>query len=271
MTGGGAPWTAFPATRGQPLEDGDSLEALAGVQPIPRERAFDLLERGTLDVHGQLAWGTNATLLATLSDDAGCAHAVYKPRRGERPLWDFPAGSLCRREVAAWVVGEALGWGLVPPTALRRGPYGRGMVQLYVAHVPDVHFLALDRPDPVAVARLVAFDAVINNADRKSGHVLRAGDGRLWAIDHGVSFHVEPKLRTVIWSLAGEPLPGDVCEGLERLLEALEPGGEARRALDALLEPAEVAATARRARALLRAGAFPAPHPDRRHIPWPPV
>lgn len=271
----------FPATLGEPLGEDDGLEVLQRARPIPRDRAISLVQRGTLSLIGQLGWGSNATLLGVLEDAAGCAHAIYKPRRGERPLWDFPSGTLCQRELAAYAVSEALGWDLVPPTTLRRGPYGRGMIQLYVAHDPDVHFLTLDRPDPAVVARLVAFDEVINNADRKSGHVLQAGDGRLWAIDHGVAFHVEPKLRTVIWSLAGEPLPRAVSTGLARLLAALTVATDADAVavaddalpttLERLLSPGERAALARRTRQLLAAGTFPAPAPDRRHVPWPPV
>jgi len=262
----------FPATSGRIPPGDPSLEALGDARPIPFARALELLRRGRLEPVGQLSWGSNTTLLGVLEDDAGRAHAIYKPRRGERPLWDFPGGTLCRREVAAYLVAEALGWPPVPPTALRGGPYGRGMVQLYVAHDPDVHFLALERPDPAAVARLVAFDVAINNADRKSGHVLRDPGGRLWAIDHGVAFHVEPKLRTVIWSLAGQPLPRDVAAGLERLEAALaDPEGTLATALAALLSSGERAALARRTRRLLDAGAFPDPSPDRREVPWPPV
>jgi len=270
--GGAGAWTTFPATRGEPIDDAGGLAALVNAHPLARERALELVRRGTLSLVGQLSWGSNATLLGVLEDDQASAHAIYKPRRGERPLWDFPSGTLCQREVAAYAVSEAMGWSLVPPTALRNGPFGRGMVQLYVAHDPDVHFLALDRPDPGVVARLVAFDHVINNADRKSGHVLQAGDGRLWAIDHGVAFHVEPKLRTVIWSLAGEPLPRDVAAGIEQLLAEL---GAAESTLsihlDGLLAPGERAALARRVRQLLDDGIFPAPAADRRHMPWPPV
>lgn len=262
----------FPATTGELPPGDEGLGALRAARPLPGGRALELLRRGRLELVGQLGWGSNTTLLGVLEDDAGRAHAIYKPRRGERPLWDFPSGTLCQREVAAWRVAEALGWPPVPPTALRGGPYGRGMVQLYVAHDPDRHFLALERPDPTAVARIVAFDVVINNADRKSGHVLEDPGGRLWAIDHGVAFHVEPKLRTVIWSLAGRPLPGDVAAGLERLLEALaDPRGALATALEPLLSPGERAALARRTRRLLEAGAFPDPSPDRRHVPWPPV
>jgi hypothetical protein len=239
-------------------------------------QALARLAAGEVVVEGRLPWSSNATYLArvvTAVDTEGLL-AVYKPRRGERPLWDFPVGTLYRREVAAFAVSEALGWQLVPPTLARDGPYGPGMLQAFIAHDPDRHYLSMDAADIDAaiIARLVAFDAVINNADRKSGHVLEAEDGALWAIDHGVAFHVEPKLRTVIWELAGERLPADLAVDLARLADdLLQPAGELACALADLLSPAEVEATARRARKLARTGRFPDADPDRRSYPWPPV
>jgi hypothetical protein len=251
------------------------MEAAGRRRPaLAPEEALALLCDGTLTVHGRLPWSSNATYLVELADeDRRCALAVYKPQRGERPLWDFPSGTLCHREAAAYLVSEALGWGLVPPTVVREGPWGCGALQLFVEHDPELHYLALDDPDVAAVQRLVAFDAVINNADRKSGHVLVGDDGRLWAIDHGVAFHVEPKLRTVIWEHAGERLPDDLRADLRRLAEALddEAPGSAGNELAALLTAPEARATARRARSLARRGTFPDADPSRRAIPWPPV
>ncbi len=240
--------------------------------PITMTRARQLLAAGELTVEGRLPWSSNATFLVRVAAPGEPILAVYKPQRGERPLWDFPSGTLCRRETAAFEVSEALGWQLVPPTVLRPGPFGRGMVQAFIHHDPEQHYLALTDPDPDTVQRLAAFDVVINNADRKSGHVLLADDGTLWAIDHGVSFHVEPKLRTVVWEWAGEALPVEMLRELRHLARDLErPTSATGQALAVLLQPEEVAATARRARDLTQAGRFPAADPERRSYPWPPI
>lgn len=245
-------------------------------------RALAILAEGEAILEGRLPWSSNSTWLVRLETPDARVLAVYKPRRGERPLWDFPAGTLCLREMAAFELSQALGWGLVPPTVLRQGPLGLGALQLFIPHDPEEHFLVLERPDPATVARLVAFDVIINNADRKSGHVLRDETGRLWAIDHGIAFHVEPKLRTVVWELAGEPLPADLAANLGALLDALEPpaleppapgdaGPGLAERLAPLLSPAEIAALVRRGRRLLAQGRFPGADPRRRDIPWPPV
>jgi uncharacterized repeat protein (TIGR03843 family) len=236
------------------------------------EQTQAILATGDLAIEGRLPWSSNVTFLARVQADEHTLLAVYKPRRGERPLWDFPTGTLCQREVAAYEVSLALGWRLVPPTVLRAGRYGVGMVQAFVPHDPELHYLALESPDPATVQRLAAFDVVVNNADRKSGHVLVAEDGALWAIDHGVAFHVEPKLRTVIWDLAGAPLPPRLVQELRRLAADLRaPDGDLVRALTPLLAPDEIAATAARALGLARAGRFPHMDNERRSYPWPPV
>ena len=239
--------------------------------PTPLDRALALLSDGELSIEGQLIHGSNHTFLARIEDEGRAALAIYKPRLGERPLWDFAEGTLCQREVAAFRAAEALGWPFVPPTVLREGELGEGMVQLFVPHDPEEHFLVMEGLSPADVARLVAFDVVINNADRKSGHVLRSADGRLWAIDHGVAFHVEPKLRTVIWGLAGEPLTEDIRFGLRRLLASLAERGPEAAALARLLEAVELDAMRDRVRGLLEEGRFPAPDRQGRAIPWPPV
>jgi hypothetical protein len=240
---------------------GDSRAVVSEV----RARAF--LADGELEVLGRIPWASNATLLARLRHDDLEGLAVYKPARGERPLWDFPSGSLFRREVAAYLVSEELGWGLVPPTLARDGPFGQGSVQLWVDADADVTaFELLAAADP-ALARVAAFDVVTNNADRKAGHCLVDADGRVWAIDHGVCFHQEPKLRTVLWDLAGEPLDPPVVADLEALAAAAA-GGELAGRLRGLLDEAEVAALARRAMALARAGRLPGPRGGRSY-PWP--
>lgn len=245
-------------------------------QGFSMAEALALLTDGDIRLEGRLAWSSNSTFLARLGEGEGEDEegllAVYKPRRGERPLWDFPAGTLCRREVAAYLVSEALGWQLVPPTVLRDGPYGPGMLQAFVPHDPELHYLAMPAPDPLTVQRLVAFDTLINNADRKSGHVLAAEDGALWAIDHGVAFHVEPKLRTVIWEYAGEEIPPGILSDLERIVaELARPESPLACALAELLAPDEIRAARNRARRLVRQARFPYADPDRRSYPWPPI
>ncbi len=230
---------------------------------------LSLLETGALEVLGLLPRASNSTYLARVSDGDEQTLAVYKPRSGEAPLWDFPEGTLAAREVAAFVVASDLGWPRVPPTALRDGPQGPGSVQRFVAFDPRHHFLTMhdDRPD--AFRRIALFDAVVNNADRKSGHCLLGEDGDLFVIDHGVCFHEEPKLRTVIWEFAGESIPPEAAGDLEGFGARLE-AGPVRERLQVLLSLAEIDAMDGRLRDLLRSGRFPEPGPGR-PFPWPVV
>lgn len=237
----------------------------------PRDLATDEIETltsGDVEVLGLLPYSSNYTFLARLRRDDNEALAVYKPRRGERPLWDFPPGSLAARERAAFLVSEAAGWNLVPVTVLRPdAPMGEGSLQLFIEHDPETHYFTLmhDRLDEFAP--FAAFDAVINNADRKSGHVLEDPTGRLWAVDHGLTFHTEDKLRTVIWAFADEPLTRPVRAGLEQLGSTLSEGGLSAE-LASLLSDAEAEATLARVEALLVEDSFPAPGTDR-PLPWP--
>lgn len=237
---------------------------------VADDLARDLLRTGEVDVLGRLPWSSNATFLVNLSSSHDEMLAVYKPERGERPLWDFPTGTLGRREVAAFAVSDALGWEIVPDTVLRDGPAGFGMMQRFVEHDPEEHYFTLLETNHVELARFAAFDAVINNADRKGGHVLRSRDGHLWGIDHGVSFHVQWKLRTVIWEFAGEPVPPSTCDDLHRLRAQLDTeSSPTRERLGALLAPEEVEAVATRVEALLATGALPAADPGWHAYPWP--
>ena len=234
---------------------------------VSEEQARAFLAEGELELLGRIPWASNATVLAKVRHGELEGLAVYKPVRGERPLWDFPTGTLYRREVAAYLVSERLGWRLVPPTLARDGPLGVGSVQLYVDADPEVTAFELLADGNPALARIAAFDVITNNADRKAGHCLAGPDGHVWAIDHGLCFHAQAKLRTVLWDLAGEPLDAPALADLEALAaEAV--GGPLGASLGELLEPDEVAVLARRARALARAGRLPAPRGGRAY-PWP--
>lgn len=228
----------------------------------------EILQRGEVEVLGRLPYSSNYTFLARLRLDEEETLAVYKPRRGERPLWDFPPGSLASRERAAYLVSRAAGWDIVPTTVIRAdAPLGEGSLQLFIEHDPEVHYFTLmhDRLDEFA--RFAAFDVVVNNADRKSGHVIEDAGRRLWAVDHGLTFHVDDKLRTVIWAFADEPLTKEVRADLGRLGRALSEGGLGTE-LEGMLAPAEVEATLGRVEALLVEDSFPAPGTDR-PLPWP--
>jgi uncharacterized repeat protein (TIGR03843 family) len=215
-------------------------------------------------VQGRLPWSSNGTFLVELCLDGENSQAVYKPLRGERPLWDYPPG-LYRREVGAWVVSEALGWGLVPETVMRDdGPLGPGSVQRFVhADFEEHYFTLLERPEHHdALKAICTFDMLINNGDRKSGHCLLDEDGRIWGIDHGLCLHAHPKLRTVIWDFEGQPSPDDLLEDVARL-SLSPPAG-----LAGLVTDAELAALATRAAAMVRRPIFPAAR-SARAFPWP--
>ncbi|MFC8858436.1 SCO1664 family protein [Streptomyces sp. NPDC057144] len=259
--------------------------------------AAELLAQGELTVRGRIRDASNAALYCTVTHEGREAACVYKPVVGERPLWDFPDGTLAQREVAAYEVSEATGWGLVPPTVLRDGPYGEGMVQLWIEAVPDTELLALvdeEEPGPgwkgIALAevgegrtallvhadderlrRLAVLDAVINNADRKGGHLLPAAGERLYGIDHGVTFNAENKLRTLLWGWAGDPLTAEALAVLDALRQALKDGGTLATRLAALITGAELDATRARVDALLASGKHPEPSGEWPAIPWPPV
>jgi uncharacterized repeat protein (TIGR03843 family) len=258
--------------------------------------ALDLLNRGEVELEGRLVDASNTTLRAFLTADGVTARCVYKPVRGERPLWDFPDGTLAGREVAAYLVSRAAGWGVVPPTVLRDGPLGPGACQLWIDEPaeadPLVGFVAARRlpagwfrimsvrdesgaayalahADDPRLARMAVFDAVVNNADRKGGHVLTAADDRVYGVDHGVCFHVEDKLRTVLWGWAEEPLPAGQDEALATLDERLD--GDLGADLAAHLTRAEVAALRDRVAGLRAAARFPLPPASWPAVPWPPI
>jgi uncharacterized repeat protein (TIGR03843 family) len=260
----------------------------------PRDPAVpELLRDGKIEITGRLVDASNATLFGSITLDGMAAECVYKPVRGERPLWDFPDGTLAGREVSAYLVSEAMGFHVVPPTVLRDGPFGKGMVQLWIdtdaerelvdvcapADVPAGWCGVLrargDRGEPAVLVhadvdelrRMAAFDVVANNADRKGGHVLAGVDGHVYGVDHGLTMHIEDKLRTVLWGFVGQALPGDVVAGLEKLRACLV-GGLADTVGEHITRR-EVRALGRRVDDLLAAGCYPEPSGYGPAIPWP--
>jgi uncharacterized repeat protein (TIGR03843 family) len=267
--------------------------------------ALTLLTKGELTVLGQIREASNAVLHCEIAHEGERATCVYKPVAGEQPLWDFPDGNLARREVASYEVSEATGWSLIPPTVLRDGPYGEGMCQLWIegaegtggdgrllalveepaegegpaegwkpvvlAEVGEGRTALLVHADDVRLRRLAVLDAVINNGDRKGGHLLPAGDGRLYGIDHGVTFHVDDKLRTLLWGWAGEPLPAEALAVLEKLEESLADRAPLATRLAELVTAAELEALRKRVRSLRTTGVHPVPSGQWPAIPWPPV
>jgi uncharacterized repeat protein (TIGR03843 family) len=230
-----------------------------------------LLCRGTLDIEGRLVMATNATLYCTIALDGRSAACVYKPVAGERPLWDFPPGTLAGREVAAYAVSRAAGWDLVPPTVMRDGPFGPGMCQLWIDADTGTDLVKLARSrDNAALRDMAVFDAVVNNADRKIGHLLPAGDGRLYGCDHGVCFGEEYKLRTVLWQWSGQQLPERAMASLTTLKAQLD-GGALARELSELLSAAEIQATRDRLEMLIEHRIHPYPPENWPAVPWPPV
>jgi hypothetical protein len=228
---------------------------------------LDLLATGPIRLRGLIAGASNHTFLVEVADGKRSIEAVYKPRRGERPLWDFPKWTLHRREVAAYRLAEALGWPAIPATVLREGPAGIGAVQAFVDADPREHFFTLQTDHLDDFRPVAAFDIVANNADRKSGHCLLGRDGRIWSIDHGLCFGTRAPLRSVIWQFAGEAVPEDLLADVKRIGEELR-SGPVRESMAELLTEQEVDATAERAESLVEEGIYPYPGSGRTH-PWP--
>ena len=251
--------------------------ALAGRQVagrLDRATALRLLREGEVTVVGRMTTASNATFWCLVAGPGAdrsttiAASCVYKPIRGERPLYDFPDGTLACREVGAHAMSEASGWDIVPPTVMRDGPFGEGMIQLWMEVDESVDVGELIGSDNPALRRIAVLDAVLNNADRKAGHLLPLPDGRIQGIDNGLCFAVEPKLRTVLWRWRGQPLTAHERAVLEHLLTEMSSGlGDE---LAPLLAPDELAATSRRIESLLKSGAMPRPDRNRPAIPWPP-
>jgi len=231
---------------------------------IDDDAIMPLLHTGEVEVHGRMPWSSNGTFLVSVSTGTERIKAIYKPEAGERPLWDFPPG-LWRREVATYALAFGLGWPVIPPTVTRDGPLGIGSLQVFVPSRYEQHYFTIRDDDRHrdALQQLGVLDLIANNTDRKGGHVLLARDDRVWGIDHGLNFHEDPKLRTVLWDWAGDPIPGRLLDAVAAWLDR---HGEAD--LVELLAPEEVEATRGRAGLVLQHGTFPVDHTGRQH-PWP--
>lgn len=249
----------------------ESSAANAAPRALRLDDLLELLQAGRLKLEGLLPNGSNYTFLATVARGDLRVLAVYKPTRGEQPLWDFPEETLALREVAAYLTSDALGWDFVPPTVYRtQGPHGPGSLQYFVHAQPDCHYFTFSTEDKAELPRVALFDLLINNADRKGGHIIKDTDGKLWLIDHGICFNSQPKLRTVVWDFGGQPIPDPLLDDLRAFRQRLDDDPALRDAYAALLNPTEVAALRRRADRLLQARAFPEPGPGRNY-PWPPL
>jgi hypothetical protein len=258
-------------------EGASSIEDLGLPMPVLGvPTALDLLTRGELTEVGRLWASTNNAMLclATLpgAGDGGAAleaACIYKPVMGERPLGDFPDGTLARREVAAFAVSRASGWDVVPPTVLRDGPFGEGMIQLWIRAAADADPVRMVVDEDPCLRPIAVFDAAVNNTDRKAGHLIPVPGGHVYGVDHGVTFSPVPKLRTVLWGWRGQRFSVEEAGVLGSLRRGLD--GSLGDELRTLLDPIEVAATCRRVDRLLAAGVFPQPDPRRPALPWPPV
>ena len=236
---------------------------------LDRDAALRLLEHGELTVKGRVVAASNATFLGTVSEGDVSATCVYKPVRGERPLEDFPDGTLWKRERAAFLVSEASGWDIVPPTVVRAdGPFGEGMAQLWIDVDESVDVWRMVNEPDARLRRIALFDAAVNNADRKGGHLLPVAGGHVYGVDHGICFAAEPKLRTILWDWRGEAITPAELDTLRSLRAKLD--GPLCEALQRLISPAELRALNLRVERLIRAKVFPQPDPYRMAVPWPP-
>ncbi len=233
---------------------------------------LEALKKGAITIQGQFIHGSNYTYLVEVIYQAQKYSAVYKPIRGEQPLWDFPQNSLAKREVAAYWVSETIGWRFVPPTTYRRqAPLGPGSLQMYIEHDPAYNYFNFSQEDKLRLKPVVLFDLILNNADRKGSHILFDVNHKLWLIDHGLCFHGDDKLRTVIWDFAGRPIPPDLINNITLLLRDIQSKGPLYQKLLSLLKKSEINALSRRAFTLTQTSQFPFPAENRRPFPWPPV
>ena len=241
-------------------------------QKLPLDRVLEVMEQGEVDTeHGILRWSSNYAFLVTIRLGADAVNAVYKPQRGERPLWDFPDGTLCYRETAAFITSKETCWEVVPPTVLREGPRGIGSFQYFIDHDPQVNYFSFDETMLPQLKRMALFDYVVNNADRKGGHCLVDSEGHLWGIDHGITFNSVHKLRTVIWDFAGQVIAEALLNDVARLCTALDDVATPyAHSMHKLLSGTEIRAFQNRLRHVLKQRRYPQPGPGPNY-PWPPV
>ncbi|MEW5958318.1 MAG: SCO1664 family protein [Chloroflexota bacterium] len=237
------------------------------------EQTLQMLLEAEMQLEGLMPWSSNYTFLTTLQWNSDKMLAIYKPSDGERPLWDFPEGSLCRREFASYLISQVLGWPNIPPTVLRAGPHGQGSVQLFIEAEYEAHYFNLRGLSAFTTAfkQIALFDYIVNNADRKGGHCLRDKDGRLWAIDHGLTFHPQFKLRTVIWEFCDEIIPRPLLDELIHLQQQLsDKGSELWQIMMQFISSRELEALKKRIDRLVSSGHFPGMHGGR-NVPYPPI
>jgi uncharacterized repeat protein (TIGR03843 family) len=255
-------------------ETADDRKYLTGAyrDRAARQAVYDVLAHGDVAMTGMIPWSSNYTYLVMVKKGDRELPGIYKPQCGERPLWDFDTGSLCKREAAAYELSAYLNFPNIPVTVLREdGPQGLGMVQHFIEHRRRENFFTVRERCREEMQKIAVFDALINNTDRKGGHILVDEHGGVWAIDHGVTFHQDPKLRTVIWDFVDEPIPGPLLKQLEKLRADLKSNAAIRTTLETLIARAELRALAARLNELLRDRVYPSPPEDWPHIPWPPV
>lgn len=239
---------------------------------IDRKKIIYTLQSGNIEILGQPLAGSNSTLFVSSTWKENQVFAIYKPEKGAQPLWDFPLNTLTKRELAAYLISLLLDWNFVPPTVLRNqnAPYGKGSLQLFIAHNPQINYFNLPIRDELKLQKIALFDIVINNADRKAGHLLYDENGNIWLIDHGLCFHTDFKLRTVIWEFANMPIPDILISDLNKLVEILKTSKlKIANKMRDVLSTAEIYMVISRIERLIESGVFPQPDQNRRPYPWP--
>jgi uncharacterized repeat protein (TIGR03843 family) len=236
------------------------------------ESVLQILLEADMDLQGLMPWSSNYTFLTSLIADQSTLLAVYKPCAGERPLWDFPEGTLCHREFASYLMSAVLGWPNIPPTVLRDGPHGEGSVQLFIEAEYEAHYFNMRGISSFVdeFKQIALFDYIVNNADRKGGHCLKGLDGILWAIDHGLTFHPQFKLRTVIWEFCDEPIPPTLLANLTNLQQLMVDSSELWQIMQQFISDRELNALRQRIDCLVSTGYFPSMHAGR-NVPFPPI
>jgi len=237
---------------------------------IQADRIIETLREGSIQIEGQFTFSSNHTFLTSVEFEESSCKAVYKPQRGETPLWDFPPDTLANRESAAFLISEALSWGYVPPTIIRaNAPFGRGSLQWFIPHNPEINYFSFSEKTKENLRPVVVFDLIINNADRKGSHVILDEQGKIWLIDHGICFHQEPKLRTVIWGFIGESIPDEIIYDLHLLDDKLASNSPLIGELGMLLSSQELFSLKMRVEQIIRDPFFPAPDKNSRPFPFP--